>query len=113
MVLLRMVFQPGPNEVVDLRFGILLALIGAAIVAYGGWQSMQEEGTTFDDARDQLRTTIGDVRRTAAGAGRSPPARRATSRRPSRSDAPAPERRDRRRDAAAVDRHSIPARRFV
>ncbi len=58
MVLLRMVFQPGPNEVVDLRFGILLALVGAAIVAYGGWQSMQEEGTTFDDARDQLRTTM-------------------------------------------------------
>lgn len=58
MILLRMVFQPGPNEVVDLRFGILLALVGAAIVAYGGWQSMQEEGTTFDDARDQLRTTM-------------------------------------------------------
>jgi hypothetical protein len=58
MVLLRMVFQPGPNEVVDLRFGIVLALIGAAIVAYGGWQSMQEEGTTFDQARDQLRTSI-------------------------------------------------------
>jgi hypothetical protein len=58
MVLLRMVFQPGPNEVVDLRFGILLALIGAVIIAYGGWQSMQEEGTTFDEARDQLRTSI-------------------------------------------------------
>jgi hypothetical protein len=58
MVLLRMVFQPGPNEVVDLRFGILLALIGAAVVAYGGWRSMQEEGTSFDEARDQLRQSI-------------------------------------------------------
>jgi len=58
MVLGRMVFQPGPNEVVDLRFGILLALIGAAIVAYGGWRSMQEEGTTFDAARNQLRSSI-------------------------------------------------------
>ena len=58
MVLLRMVFQPGPNEVVDLRFGIVLALAGAAIVAYGGWRAMQEEGTTFDEARDQLRTSI-------------------------------------------------------
>lgn len=55
MILGRMVFQPGPNEVVDLRFGILLALIGAAIVAIGGWRSMQEEGTSFDDARGQLR----------------------------------------------------------
>ena len=56
MILGRMVFQPGPNEVVDLRFGILLALIGAAVIAYGGWRSMQEEGTSFEDARDQLRS---------------------------------------------------------
>ena len=59
MVLLRMVFQPGPNEVVDLRFGILLALIGAGMIAYGGWQSMQEEGTSFEDARDQLKSSMG------------------------------------------------------
>jgi hypothetical protein len=59
MVLGRMVFQPGPNEVVDLRFGILLALIGAAVIAYGGWRSMQEEGTSFDAVRDQLRSSVG------------------------------------------------------
>ena len=58
MVVLRMVFQPGPNEVVDLRFGIFLALIGAAAIAYGGWRSMQDEGTSFEDARDQLRTSM-------------------------------------------------------
>jgi hypothetical protein len=58
MVLLRMVFQPGPNDVVELRFGILLALIGAVIVAYGGWQSMKEEGTTFEAAREQVRTSV-------------------------------------------------------
>ncbi len=60
MILGRMVFQPGPNEVVDLKFGILLALIGAAVVAYGGWRSMQEEGTSFEEARDQLRSTMAD-----------------------------------------------------
>ncbi len=60
MVLGRMVFQPGPNEVVDLRFGILLALIGAGIVAYGGWRAMQEEGTSFEQARDQLRGSLGN-----------------------------------------------------
>jgi hypothetical protein len=54
MVLLRMLFQPGPNELIDLKFGILLALIASLVVAYGGWDSMQEEGTTFDSARDQL-----------------------------------------------------------
>jgi hypothetical protein len=55
MVLLRMVFQPGPNEFVELRFGIWLALISSAVIAYGGWEAMREEGTSFDDARDQLR----------------------------------------------------------
>jgi hypothetical protein len=56
MVLLRMLFQPGPNEFVSLKFGIVLALIAAAIVAYGGWISMREEGTTFEAAGDQLRS---------------------------------------------------------
>ena len=55
MVLLRMVFQPGPNEFVELRFGIWLALIASAVIAYGGWEAMKEEGTSFEDARDQLR----------------------------------------------------------
>jgi hypothetical protein len=55
MVLLRMVFQPGPNEFIELRFGILLALISSAAIAYGGWDAMREEGTSFEDARDQLR----------------------------------------------------------
>ena len=55
MILLRMLFQPGPNDLVSLKFGILLALIGAAIVAYGGWISMQEEGTTFERSWDQLQ----------------------------------------------------------
>ena len=96
MVLLRMVFQPGPNEVVDLRFGILLALIGAGIVAYGGWQSMQEEGTSFEDARDQLETSM--ARRTRRLRRPSqPPARRATRPPPEPSDTPGAETSDRRR----------------
>jgi hypothetical protein len=56
MVLMRMVFQPGPNELIDLKFGILLALVAALIVTYGGWQSMKEEGTTFEGARGQLQS---------------------------------------------------------
>jgi hypothetical protein len=56
MVLLRMLFQPGPNDLIDLRFGIVLALLGTLVVAYGGWESMKEEGTSFDQARDQLRS---------------------------------------------------------
>jgi hypothetical protein len=63
MVVLRMLFQPGENEFIELRFGIWLALISAAMIAYGGWDAMREEGTSFEDARDQLRT------RTQAGDG--------------------------------------------
>jgi hypothetical protein len=56
MVALRMLFQPGENEFIELRFGIWLALISSAVIAYGGWEAMKEEGTSFEDARDQLRT---------------------------------------------------------
>jgi hypothetical protein len=58
MVLARMVLQPLDNDFVDLKFGIWLALIAAAGVAIGGWQSMQEEGATF--ARASHRPPRGD-----------------------------------------------------
>ena len=75
MVLLRMLLQPGGNETVDLEVGIYVALIGAVAVAYGGWQSMQEEGTTFDEARDQLQGRFGNgdvASRRAAGPASGP-----------------------------------------
>jgi hypothetical protein len=53
MVLGRMLLQPLDNEFVDLKFGIWLALIGAAGVAVGGWQSMQEEGATSARVSDR------------------------------------------------------------
>ena len=59
MVLARMLMQPGPNQQVDLDFGIFLALVGAILVAYGGWQSMQEDGTSFAEARAQLGALLG------------------------------------------------------
>jgi hypothetical protein len=62
MVLGRMLFQPGEGEFVDLKFGIYLALISAVVVAYGGWRSMQEEGTSFEEARDQLQSRFGEER---------------------------------------------------
>jgi hypothetical protein len=58
MVLLRMLFQPGENEFIELRFGIWLALISSAVIAYGGWEAMREEGTSFEQARDQLRDRV-------------------------------------------------------
>jgi hypothetical protein len=60
MVLGRMLMQPGPNGLVDLKFGIYLALIGAVAIAWGGWRAMRDEGTSFADARDQLQTRMGE-----------------------------------------------------
>jgi hypothetical protein len=60
MVGLRMLLQPFDGSIVDLEFGIFVALIGAAAVAYGGWQSMQEEGASFEQARDQLQARFGE-----------------------------------------------------
>jgi hypothetical protein len=51
MVVARMLFQPFPNELVDLKWGIWLAFMAALGVTYGGWQSMQEEGTVWPPFR--------------------------------------------------------------
>jgi hypothetical protein len=39
----RMIFQPLPNEFVDLEIGIFIALAGAFAVTAGGWLSMDED----------------------------------------------------------------------
>jgi hypothetical protein len=77
LILGRMLMQPGPNGSVDLKFGIYLALIGAAAIFWGGWRAMQDEGESARAARDRVRT------RTSAGA---TPARRREP--PPTSDAP-------------------------
>ena len=61
-----MLFQPGPNALTDVKVGIVLALFAAAIVAYGGWDSMREEGTTFDSAKGQLQSRYGPGRHPSA-----------------------------------------------
>jgi hypothetical protein len=70
MVLLRMIFQPGSNALTDIEAGIVVALIASLIVAYGGWEAMKEEGTSFDSARDQLQARY--ARRPAPPPGPAP-----------------------------------------
>ena len=36
------------------KFGVFLGVILAAVLTYGGWLAMQEEGTTFQDAADRF-----------------------------------------------------------
>jgi hypothetical protein len=74
MVVGRILMQPGPNGIVDLKFGIFVALIGAIGVAWGGWQAMQDEGTSFADARDRRRSHVGGPTSDAAPPPREEPA---------------------------------------
>jgi hypothetical protein len=41
------------------EIGVFLGLIAAAAVAYGGWRSMQEEGTSFGQQADALQDRHG------------------------------------------------------
>jgi hypothetical protein len=47
LIFLRMLFQPGPNEFVTLKFGIFFALLMAIAVAVGGWMGLREEGASL------------------------------------------------------------------
>ncbi len=49
-----------PPEDASRKFGVFLGLVAAAAIAYGGWRSMQEEGTTFAGEADRLQDRVGD-----------------------------------------------------
>ena len=49
-----------PPYELDRQFGVFLGLIAAAAIAYGGWLSMREEGTTFAGEADRLQDKAGD-----------------------------------------------------
>jgi hypothetical protein len=43
LILLRIVDQPGPNEIVDVQLGAWLGFLAALVIAGGGWRSMRVE----------------------------------------------------------------------
>jgi hypothetical protein len=45
LALRALVFQPGPNEVVVIRYGAWLGLLAALILAVGGWWATKDERT--------------------------------------------------------------------
>jgi len=76
LVLYRLINQPGPNDVVDLKFGAFLGLLLCAGIALGGFMSMKDEGTSFGDAAAQARgggTQGGSGAGTPAGTPAAPP----------------------------------------
>lgn len=58
LVLIRIV-DPGFDGI-DRNFGLFIGLIGAGLVAYGGMQSMQSEGTTFSGEADRIQDRFED-----------------------------------------------------
>ena len=47
--------EPGPNEFIDVKLGAWLGLLSSALITYGGYLSMRDEGTSLTDAREQAR----------------------------------------------------------
>lgn len=45
--------EPGPNDLIDVKLGSWLGLLSSAAIAYGGYLSMRDEGTTLGDVRTQ------------------------------------------------------------
>jgi hypothetical protein len=54
--------EPGPNDLIAVKPGAWLGLIAAAVVTYGGYLSMKEEGTSLADAREQARAAGSQAR---------------------------------------------------
>jgi hypothetical protein len=45
LALRALVFQPGPNDLVVLRYGAWLGLLAALALAVGGWLAIKDERT--------------------------------------------------------------------
>jgi hypothetical protein len=60
LVLYRvLISHPFPHA--QVKIGAWLGLISCAVIAYGGYHSMSEEGTTLADVRDQARASFDSV----------------------------------------------------
>src|SRR3954466_11428872 len=50
LVFYRIINQPGPNDVVDVKFGAYLGFLVCLGIAVGGFLSMADEGTSLGDS---------------------------------------------------------------
>lgn len=60
--------QPGPDTLIDLRFGAWIGLVALVAIAVGGWLSMQEEGTSVHAVGRQLRRAFDHTHHQPPGA---------------------------------------------
>jgi hypothetical protein len=50
LALRTLVFQPGPNDIAELRYGAYLGVLAALLVAVGGWWAIADERTDAPDS---------------------------------------------------------------
>ena len=70
LILYRILDPPGDAS---RKFGVFLGLILAGAITYGGWRTMEEEGSSFGDAADRLSGGGGGGSRDRGGPGAGPP----------------------------------------
>lgn len=70
LVLYRIIDPPGGS---DREWAVFLGLILSALVAYGGYRAMQEEGSSFAEVGDRFSGGRGDGPGSGPGAGSPPP----------------------------------------
>jgi hypothetical protein len=66
LLVLYRVLISHPFSHAEVKIGAWLGLISCAAIAYGGYRSMSEEGTTLADVREQARASFDSVTTPAA-----------------------------------------------
>lgn len=56
-----------PFSHAEVKIGAWLGLVSCAVIAYGGYRAMTDEGTTLADVREQARASFDSVTTTAGG----------------------------------------------
>ena len=74
LILYRIIDPPSVSFLeYDREFGVFLGLLAALGIAFGGWRSMQQEGTTFAGEAERLGDRFDDDRPGGPPAGGAPP----------------------------------------
>jgi hypothetical protein len=58
VVFYRILNQPGPNKYVNVEYGAYLGLLILLGMTYGAYAAMRDEGATFGQAGDKIRTAV-------------------------------------------------------
>lgn len=57
-VLYRILNQPGPNDVIDVKYGAYLGFLLCVGIAFGGYMSMRDEGASFGSAAKRIQAGV-------------------------------------------------------